>query len=269
MMSAPLQRVWVVGSGLLGSATLRAARAAGMQTLSIDAAAPADVQGPAQSAETLARAREMLEPQAVICCAATHGGSVEAYRGAYSEVAERVAAELPQAKAVFCSSSAVYEGRGGSVSAEDSPTPGSTEKLRVLLRAEETVLRAGGCVARMASLYGEGRCELLRRHIAGEPQLPGESGRMLNYVHADDAARALLLLAQLGATGVFNVCAETFSKQQAYAMLEAQTGRPAASHSSEARVGRGRADHCVSSARLIALGWRPLVKFSDFAARYA
>ena len=56
---------------------------------------------------------------------------------------------------------------------------------------ERRILSFGGCVARLVPLYGPGRCELLRRHIAREPKLAGPPERVLNYVHVEDAADAI------------------------------------------------------------------------------
>ena len=97
------------------------------------------------------------------------------------------------------------------------------------MAAESAVLGQGGVVARLVPLYGPGRCELVRRYLAGEPCLPGGAGRCMNYVHRDDAVAALRLLAADG-EGVYNLCGESFTKGEMYARLHAAYGAMAAKY---------------------------------------
>lgn len=233
---------WVVGTGFLGAALLRALPHA----IGIDCAAPADVRGDAADAAVLARAAQTLAPQLVFCCTATHGGDAAAYRHAYADV---VSALPPGARAVFCSSTSVEHADG--------------ERQRILRAAEDAVLARGGVVARLAPLYGPGRCELLRRHLAGEPRLAGEGARVLNYLHVQDAVDALLLLAARGESRCYTVCGESFSKAEAYALLERLTGVPAA-HADAAPSRRGCGGAAADTAAIRALGWHPARRFADF-----
>lgn len=238
---AAAQPAWVVGTGFLGSALCRALPLC----LGIDSAAPADICGDAADPAVLARAAARLEPQVVFCCMATHGGDAAAYRHAYLDVV----AALPRGpRVVFCSSTSAGHGAG--------------ERKDILRAAEQAVLERGGVVARLAPLYGPGRCELLRRHLAGEPRLPGPPARPLNYLHVQDAAAALLLLAAAPAA-VYPVCGESLSKSAAYALLERLTGVPAAAADAPASH-RGLAEHAVDSAAIRALGWAPRHSLADF-----
>lgn len=267
MMQSRLRRVWIIGArGFLGAALHRLLPHAlgfdpsGSCGSSEGAYIPACVQAPGAISRAM---QEFGAPCLVYFCAASHGGDAEAYRRAYAEPVSAVAAAVPKARLVLCSSTAVYEGHG--TVTEDSPTPGSTAKLRVLLAAERAALAAGGVVARLAPLYGPGRCELLRRHLAGEPQLPGAPDRVLNYLHVASAARALYLL---GATEhlphrVFNVCDESFTKAQVYALLAELTGVPVARAVSPA-LRRGISDHRVLAERLCELGDFPRRSFAHF-----
>ena len=233
---------WVVGTGFLGSALLRALPHA----IGIDCAAPADVRGDAADAAVLARAAQTLAPQLVFCCTATHGGDAAAYRHAYRDVV----AALPQGvRVVFCSSTSVEHADG--------------ERQRVLRAVEDAVLARGGVVVRLAPLYGPGRCELLRRHLAREPRLAGEPTRMLNYLHVQDAVDALLLLAARGESRCYSVSGESFTKAAAYALLERLTGIPA-SDADAAYSCRGGGSHAVDTAAIRALGWQPAHSFADF-----
>ena len=153
---------------------------------------------------------------------------------------------------VFCSSSSLYAG--------------VSERSSVLAAAESVVLAAGGCVARLVPLYGHGRCELLRRHLAGEPCLPGAPERVLNYVHVEDAAAALQLLAEKACGGIYAVCGQIFTKAEAYDFLERITGVPTSAQSSS--PGRRTATSApVSAEKLCALGWAPQHTFADFVSR--
>lgn len=302
MISFPFRRVWIIGArGVLGSAleslflqcrvayewrgdravprkqpnrTAEELAAAAEHTLAIDPrcsggqGCAAYVQEPGNIERLLAASGA---PEVVYFCAATRGGDAAAYRRAYLEPVQAVAAAVPGARLVFCSSTAVYEGQGEVT--EDTPTPGSTEKLRILLAAEQAALAAGGVVARLAPLYGGaqgslGRCELLRRHLAGEPQLPGAPQRMLNYLGVSAAAEALLLLGTAPQLRhrVYNVCSESFTKAQAYAMLEALTGVPASREVSPAGR-RGVSDHRVVAERIRELGGEPPQRFADYVQR--
>ncbi len=261
------RRCWVVGCGFLGSCLLDACRRAGMVAIGIDRELPADICGDAAEPSVIAAARALVEPEFIFCSVATHGGDEAAYLAAYRGVTRALLALSPSAVVLFCSSSSVYGGQGGELVAEDSPCNTHSARGQVLLSVEDSVLAAGGCVARLVPLYGGGRCELLRRHMQREPELPGEDARVLNYVHRLDAARALLSLAAAGVSGVVNVCAESFTKGEVYAGLARLTGG--------ARVGmaasggrRGVSDQRVSSARLRSLGWCPQQRFLDWASRH-
>lgn len=266
---SPCRVVWVVGAaGLLGARLAQLCRQAGAAVCGLDLGPAAEVQGWVQDAPTLRRALALHgEPEVVYLCAATRGGDAGAYRAAYAEPVQALREALPQARLVFCSSTSVYAVGAGALVTEESPVAAGSARQEVLLHAEAEVLSAGGVVARLVALYAASRCELLRRHLAGLPQLPGAPERMLNYVHVSDAAHALLALGQAPLSGVFNVCGESFSKAEAYALMEELSGIPTAPE--VARVQRrGASDYCVSSQRLRRLcGWAPQVSFRDFVRR--
>lgn len=237
---------WILGTGLLGSRL----RARLTHAVGIDTAAPAEVQGDAADAAVLARAAALAQPQAVFCCLSTRGGDAAAYRRAYLDVLHA----LPVGpRLVFCS--ALSAGQG------------ETEKSAILREAESLVLARGGVVVRLAALYGEGRCELLRRHLAGEPRLAGKESRRFNYLHAEDAAGALLAAAS-APSRVYTACGDSLTKAAAYAMLERVTGRAAAAESSpEGR--RGAADVDPLSVAPPVPRWVPQIHLADWCRRHA
>ncbi len=237
-----------------------------MQVLGLDVAAGADVPGNAADPALLAAARSRLQPDFIFCCAATHGGDEAAYRRTYLELPQALHAACPAARLLFCSSSSVYGGQGGALLTEASPCRASSPRARLLLEAEAAVLSMGGSVARLVPLYGGARCVLLRRFVQREPELPGEEGRLLNYVHAADAARAQLCLAAADER-VVNVCAESFTMGEAYAALSALTGLPRVAETAPAGR-RGLSDARVSSALLRSRGWRAEVNFLQWSATH-
>lgn len=260
MSNFAAERVWVVGHGFLGRVLAKACRARGAKVLTIDPAAPADIGGAACDAITLLVACEQLVPTLVFCCMATHGGTAAQYRACYLDTVQALQQYCPEAKIIFCSSISVYGDCGGTCVTEQTPPLATGERAAVLLEAEQAVVAHGGVVARLAALYGEQRCELRRRHLAGEPQLLGTPSRMLHYVHVEDAAAALLLISPLSAA-LYNVCGACFTKAEAYAALALETGVPASASVAPASR-RGGVNAHVSSAQLLALGWSPRPFFS-------
>ncbi|MBQ2380383.1 MAG: hypothetical protein II295_08355 [Akkermansia sp.] len=240
-MSLTGQLVWVLGAGFLGRVLATRCREAGARVLSIDVApeAGADICADAAAPGVLAG---LEQPAAVFCSLATRGGTVEDYRHCYLDTMCALSAAQLAGRCVFCSSTSLYAG--------------VSERSAVLTEAEKIVLQAGGCVARLAPLYGEGRCELLRRHLVGEPRLPGPPERVLNYVHVEDAAAALFLLAEQAASGVYAVCGESFTKEHAYRELSRITGVPAAT--ADAPQGKRNITMApIDSTTMRALGWAP------------
>ncbi len=239
-MIAAAQPAWILGTGFLGSRLRRLLP----QSIGIDRAAPAEVQGDAADPAVLTRAESLMPPALIFCCLSTRGGEAAEYRRTYLDV---VRALPVSARIIFCSSL--------------SAGAGASEKAGILREAEQCVLARGGVVVRLAALYGEGRCELLRRHRAGEPRLAGKETRRLNYIHVDDAAAALLAAAA-APSGIYAACGDCLSKSEAYALLEEVTGIPAAAESAPAgRRGLTDADPAALSP---VPNWQPGVAFADW-----
>ena len=239
-------RVWILGYGFLGRVLADKCRATGARVLSIDrsSAAGADLCADTAAAATVSQAIELGGgmPSVILCCLSTRGGSVDDYRHCYLQTVQNLEAAHLLGNCIFCSSSSLYGA--------------ANERTALLAECERKVLSFGGCVARLVPLYGSGRCELLRRHLAGEPQLAGPPERVLNYVHVEDAADALLLLAEREVSGCCDVCGESFTKAQIYAELERVTGISASS--SEAPPGRrSYTSTAIGADSLRALGWEP------------
>ena len=268
-MSLRGHSIWVIGAGFLGSVLADSCRAEGARVLTIDPAAVANLRGSAAEESVLRHAMERLVPDIVFCCTATHGGSAEDYRCAYLKPAQNLNRLLRGSRVVFCSSSSVYAACHGGTVTEDSPTAAETERARVLLEAEAEVLKGGGVVARLVPLYGPGRCELVRRFMEGLPGLPGDDSRLLNYLHVEDAADALLLLGTQPwlQEGVFNVNGETFTRKEIYDRLSALTGLDVPPGASAPSV-RGVSDMRVDCSRILELGWEPICTVEELASEW-
>lgn len=265
-ITSPLPDCWVVGQGLLGAALAATLRRAGTRVLTLDLLAPADVVGDAADEAVLQRALQQLVPQVVFCCQATGGGTPDDYRRTYGDVVRRLIAL--NLRVVFCSSVSVYGAVTGAVDEAVQPVAPS-ERAQILLDTEDAVSRSGGIVLRLSALYGAGRCEVLRRHLAGEPRLPGNSERFLSYVHTDDAVSALILAAQKAAPGsCLNVCGESVRHEELYKQLAAATGVSLVEAMTPASR-RGCSDRLIECARLQALGWVPRMSLRRFAEQFA
>lgn len=265
-MSLAHHSVWVIGAGFLGARLAEVCRESGARVLTIDPAAVAHLRGSAGDESLLRHALQRLQPDIVFCCAATHGGTADDYRRAYLEPVENLVRLLSGTRIVFCSSTSVYAGQGGETVTETTPPRADSERAGILLQAEEVVLQGGGVVARLAPLYGPGRCELLRRFFNALPGLPGGAGRRLNYLHREDAVAALLLLGTQPwlPHGLYNVSGESFTRSAIYGLLEAAfniENEPEAAAASA----RGVSDMYVDCSRLRQLGWNPQQRMLAFA----
>lgn len=207
------------------------------------------------------------EVDAVVHCASSGGGGAEGYRRVYLDGARHAQAVLKPRRFVFASSTSVYAQTDGSIVTENSPAEPPRETGRVLRETENFVLAHGGWVARLAGIYGPGRCAMLQKLLEGRALIEGNGHRWLNQIHADDAASALFFLLKNDAPpGIYNVADDTPSRQiDCYQLLADQLGKPLPP------VGpidldrkRGWTNKRVSNAKLRKLGWSP--RFPSLAA---
>lgn len=269
-----MSRVLIAGCGFVGSATARLFQRAGWDVLGLthsaeSAAALAgeafEVQ-PADLADqsALASLERWHSCDAVIHCASSGRGGADAYRRVYLEGSRNLLAALHPGLFVFTSSTSVYAQTGGEWVTEESAAEPERETGRILRETEDLALAAGGCVARLAGIYGPGRSVLLRKFLSGEAVIEGDGSRWINQVHRDDIAAALVRLVEAGARGVFNVSDDTPMTQRAvYEGLAGRLQRPLPpSGPIYPNRKRGWTSKRVSNAKLRALGWAP--RFPSF-----
>ena len=188
------------------------------------------------------------------------GGRAEEYATLYRDGLRRILECWQPRKILFVSSTSVYGQNDASWVTEESPAVPDRETGRILLEAEEVALASGGSVARLTGIYGPARSMLLRRFLGGEAVLEDGGHRWMNQIHRDDAAAALLRLADpLLAPGIFNVTDNTPATQrEIYGWLVEFLDRPLPPEGpADLNRKRGANSRRISNARLRALGWTP------------
>lgn len=201
---------------------------------------------------------------AILHCASSGRGGVEAYRGVYHDGARHLVEALAPALLVFTSSTSVYAQTSGEWVTEESLAEPQRDTGRVLRLAEDLVLSSGGSVARLAGIYGPGRSVLLKKFLANEAVIENDGSRWINQVHRDDIAAALVLLVETNGRGTFNVNDDAPLQQRAiYEWLSRRFHRslPPPGPIDPNRK-RGWSNKRVSNAKLRALGWQP--RFPSF-----
>jgi len=270
-----MPRILIAGCGYVGQATADLFHAAGWT-----------VEGWTRSAESAAKLSAKPYPvyainvadrdqvyardgmlDAVIHCASSGGGGLDAYRQVYLNGARSLLDRFAGSKVIFTSSTSVYAQRDGSWVTEKSETKPAREAGRILLETEQLVLAQDGVVARLAGIYGPGRSALLSKFLAGSAIIDPENDRFINQVHRDDIATALFLLLDRPspAREIYNVVDDQpILQSECYRWLAAKLNRPIPPMGrSTAAPKRGASNKRVSNARLRHLGWIP--RYPTFA----
>jgi nucleoside-diphosphate-sugar epimerase len=270
-----MPRILIAGCGYVGQATADLFHAAGWTvegwTRSTESAAKLSAKPyPVYAINVADRdqvyARDgMLD--AVIHCASSGGGGLDAYRQVYLNGARSLLDRFAGSKVIFTSSTSVYAQRDGSWVTEKSETKPARETGRILLETEQLVLAQGGVVARLAGIYGPGRSALLSKFLAGSAIIDPENDRFINQVHRDDIATALFLLLDRPspAREIYNVVDDQpILQSECYRWLAAKLNRPIPPMGrSTAAPKRGASNKRVSNAKLRHLGWAP--RYPTFA----
>ncbi len=206
---------------------------------------------------------EGLQPTHIVACASSGRGDLEAYRSIFCEGTRHLQQVFPQAAFTFISSTSVYRQLDGSIVDEESDFAGETQKSLILREAENLVLSEHGTVLRLSGIYGPERSVILSRFLAGKATLEktaeGIGVRILNQIHRDDAAEAIVHLIKEGFAGLYNVSDnQPISQLQTYealCKLLDQPLPPTAPPNPNSK--RGWTNKAVSNARLQATGWAP------------
>ncbi len=198
--------------------------------------------------------------EVVIHCASSSGGRPQHYQRLYGDGVRNLLDAFPRARLIFTSSTGVYQQTDGGWVDEESPSRPAPPKSRILLGAEEAVLGREGIVLRLGAIYGPGRSFHLQRVRSGTAAI-SPVDRYVNQIHRDDAAAALVFLAehpQLRWPRLFNVVDnEPSLRNDVLHWLAAQLGRKLLLSSEAPPSKRGDSNKRVNNARLRALGWSP------------
>ena len=197
---------------------------------------------------------------AVIHCASSGGGGVEAYRQIYLNGARNLLNRFGGSQLLFTGSTSVYAQCDGSWVTEKSETKPAREEGRILLETENLVLGNGGIVARLGGIYGPGRSALLTKFLSGTAMIDPENDRFINQVHRDDIAAALfLLLNRPSLREIYNVVDDQpILQSECYRWLAERLDRPVPPiGKAKGQPKRGASNKRVSNAKLRRLGWVP------------
>jgi nucleoside-diphosphate-sugar epimerase len=195
----------------------------------------------------------------IVHCASSGRGGAAAYESVYFDGSQNLLDHFHPRLFVFAGSTSVYAQTEGNLVDEKSIADPLKETGKILRRTEEMVLTARGTVARLAGLYGPGRCVPLERLLSGDARIEGEGERFMNLVHQADAVSALTLLAQIEGRGIFNVVDDEPVPQSAwYLWVCERLGRsipPLGPRDLNRK--RGWTNKRVSNLKLRSLGWNP------------
>ncbi|MEP6698787.1 MAG: NAD-dependent epimerase/dehydratase family protein [Verrucomicrobiota bacterium] len=273
-----MPRILIAGCGYVGSATADLFHARGWEVMGWTgseksaanfAAKPYPVRAVdiSDPAVTVAAARDDYD--VVLQCASSAGGAAAAYRRIYLDGARNLLAAFPAVTLVFTSSTSVYAQKSGETVDENSAAIPNHEKGQILRETEELVLGRDGIVARLAGIYGPRRSSMLTKFLSGEAVLDPDDAHIINQVHRDDIATALLLLCEHRAETkrqIFNIVDDQpMLRNDAYAWLSEHLARPIPPPGKMVTPRqRGESNKRVSNRRLRELGWEP--RFSNLRA---
>jgi nucleoside-diphosphate-sugar epimerase len=199
----------------------------------------------------------------VNCVSSSHGG-LEEYRAVYLQGMRNLVQWLlpaPPRKFVYTSSTSVYAQNDGSLVTEVSLAEPLTDTGRVLLQTEQVLLEAArskgfpAVILRVAGIYGPGRGYWFKQYLNGTAAIEGKGQRVLNMIHRDDVAGAVIAALQYGTPGeIYNaVDDEPVSQLAFFEWLSRAVGKPLPPFVPEdatAALKRGVTNKKLSNARL-------------------
>lgn len=257
----------IAGLGYIGTELQRQASAAGWTVVGLnlsghDGALACDLTSETSVADLAASLEPNTLPSAIVHCASSGRGGAAAYRAVFIDGCANLRRAFPEVPLVLVSSSSVYGQTDGSTVTEESPTEPDRETSRLLLDAERAALTTDACVTRLAGIYGPGRSVLLQRFLQGTAGIEDEGQRILNQIHRDDAASAILHLLnkpEFPLGEIFNVAdSNPLTQLNCYEGLSELFSLPLPPRVPR-DLNRKRAwtNKLVSNAKLLQSGWTP------------
>lgn len=199
-------------------------------------------------------------PDFIVHCAASGRGGAEAYRAVYRDGCRHLLEAFPEIPLLFTSSTSVYAQTDGSIVTESSPANPDRETGQILRETEDMVLAHHGIVFRLAGIYGPYRSAILKKFLAGNSTLEEDGRRIINQIHRDDAASAILHAATRPLeSGLYNVSdSHPRSQLQTFQSLSKQFDIPMPpSVPRDLTRKRGWTHKQVSNGKLLGTGWKP------------
>ena len=244
----------VIGLTHSPESATRLASAKPWRTESCDISSPAAV-------TALASRLDAGSMDAVIHCASSSRGGAEMYQTVYVDGMRHLTQAFPTAFPLYTSSTSVYPQVNGEIVDESSFADPDRDTGRLLREAENIALHAKGAVARLAGIYGPGRSFVLKNLLEGKAAIEGNKGegRILNQIHADDAAAALVHLVTQRLGGIYNVVDDAqMTQKQCLEHLCILFGlKLPGSREPDPNRKRGWSHKRVSNTKLHTTGWQP------------
>ena len=261
--------VLIAGCGFVGLPLARSFVRAGWETHAITAseASAASLRGepfPAYAADISDKKsfRQLAGRSfdVVIHCASSGRGGAGKYAEVFFAGTQNLMASLEYGRLIFSSSTSVYAQTDGSWADETCPADPTRETSQILRKTEDLVLARGGTVARLAGLYGPGRCALLQKLLDGRAIIEEDGSRFMNMLHQLDAAGALQFLAGTEPNGIFNVVDnQPLTEIDWFRYVCHRLNRPLPPVGPrDLNRKRGWTNKRVSNRKLRALGWDPI-----------
>ena len=180
-------------------------------------------------------------------------GGVEEYRAVYLEGTRHLIEWLlrqPPRKYVYTSSTSVYGQTDRSWVTEESLAEGASDTSRVLVETEQLLLHAArrenfpAMILRVAGIYGPHRGHLFQQYLRDEARISGNGSRLINMVHLDDIAHAIIAALERGKPGeIYNVADnEPVTQRDFFHWLSEELGKPIPPASEGEATSRKRGD---------------------------
>ena len=199
----------------------------------------------------------------VVNCVSSSGGGEADYREVYLQGTRNLIEWLstaPPRKFVYTSSTSVYGQNDGSSVTEQSAVELETATSKILVETEKLLLAAAAndfpaVILRVAGIYGPERGYWFKQFLNGEAKIEGEGSRILNMIHRDDVAGAIIAALIHGKPGnIYNaVDDEPVSQLDYFRWLSETLGRampPFAPEDSQSSRKRGVTNKKVLNHRL-------------------
>lgn len=213
---------------------------------------------------------DQIQPsfEVVVNTVSSSGGTTEDYERIYFQGTKNVIRWLrnsPPKAYLYTSSTSVYGQTDGEWVTEASAIIPNSPTSRVLVQAEQELLRVRretgfpASILRVAGIYGPGRGHLFKQYVRGEATIRDNGQSWLNMIHVEDAAGVIAhLLHQSERDEIYNVADnEPVTQIEFFRWLAERLGKsmPASAPPDPNRK-RGVTNKRVSNEKLVRSGYQ-------------